>query len=138
MDSGRKRTYAYMPIHPTATLHLSSTLWDEQEKKDGTGGDVQLTTHKHVAPWPMAVFLATGSARCLAPPAGKTMGSPLASWLTFLREPGAPSLAPASRDACGNGFTFCFRCGQRAAMQFNDFGLALVATLHLHYYYCTR
>ncbi|KAJ5022835.1 hypothetical protein PSV08DRAFT_379567 [Bipolaris maydis] len=79
-------------------------------KKNGTGGDVQLTAHDNVAPWAVAVFVAIGRRRCPAAPAvaGRAMQASLAlaSWLTFLREPGAPSLrSSVSRDACGNGCT---------------------------------
>lgn len=59
MDSGRKCKPGYMPIHPIhvpipldppcrrRALAVGTVGW----KKNGTGGDVQLAAHEHVAPW---------------------------------------------------------------------------------------
>ncbi|USP79734.1 hypothetical protein yc1106_07008 [Curvularia clavata] len=88
-DSGRNSQAAICPsIHPNAML--SRVFW---QKNLGRGGDVQLTALDHVAPWAIrrvsdhweAAVPAYSS--CQLPAAIH----PLASWLTFLPEPGAPT-----------------------------------------------
>ncbi|KAJ6277326.1 hypothetical protein J3E71DRAFT_372449 [Bipolaris maydis] len=101
---------ANQALKQTCTMDSRPKCKPGSWKKNGTGGDVQLTAHDNVAPWAVAVFVAIGRRRCPAAPAvaGRAMQASLAlaSWLTFLREPGAPSLrSSVSRDACGNGCT---------------------------------
>ena len=84
------------------------------QKRHRNGGDVQLTC--------------TRPCRTIQDRRGaghwETAAARLASWLTFLREPGVASLAPALGDACGKGFTFCIRCRKHCAMSLHDFRLA--------------
>ncbi|EOA81009.1 uncharacterized protein SETTUDRAFT_35893 [Exserohilum turcica Et28A] len=93
---------------------LPSPPLDALDKRHRNGGDVQLTC--------------TRPCRTIQDRRGaghwETAAARLASWLTFLREPGVASLAPALGDACGKGFTFCIRCRKHCAMSLHDFRLA--------------
>lgn len=101
----------HMAMHPTNPVPVLLTL----RRKNGIGGDLQLTAHEYVAPLRIAVFWTTGSARIQGLLAGgqitPNVDHVLASWLTFLRKPGKSSLRSVLRDACGNGSLAVFATG---------------------------